>query len=130
MIKGIAHTCFNTANLAAIIEFYNAIGLPVAFEFRRDDGSLFGVYFRVGNRTFIEFFTHIARPADAANYRHICFEVDDINATVADIRAKGIKISDPKLGSDNSWQAWLADPDGNPIELHSYTPTSWQAPHL
>ena len=130
MIKGIAHTCFNTADLAPIIAFYNAIGLPVAFEFRRDDGSLFGVYFRAGNRTFIEFFVDKRRPADAANYRHICFEVDDINQTVADIRAKGISISDPKMGSDNSWQAWLADPDGNPIELHAYTPASWQTPHL
>jgi hypothetical protein len=31
---------------------------------------------------------------------------------------------------DHSWQAWITDPDGNKIELHDYTPESWQAPFL
>ena len=130
MIKGIAHTCYLTTDLERVIAFYNAIGLPVAFEFKRDDGTRFGAYIRAGNRTFMEFFQSNDKPAGAATYRHICLEVDDINKTVADIRAKGITVSDPTLGSDQSWQAWLADPDGNPIELHAYTPASWQAPHL
>jgi len=34
------------------------------------------------------------------------------------------------LGSDNSYQCWLDDPDGNRIELHQYTPESRQTPHL
>jgi predicted enzyme related to lactoylglutathione lyase len=41
-----------------------------------------------------------------------------------------LEITTPALGSDGSWQAWLADPDGNRIELHMYTPESKQAPHL
>ncbi len=130
MIKGIAHTCYITTDLERIVAFYNAIGLPVAFEFKRDDGSRYGVYIRTGNRTFMEFFLGEKKPYDGSPYQHICLEVDDIVKTVADIRAKGVSISDPAMGSDNSWQAWLADPDGNRIELHAYTPTSWQAPHL
>ena len=43
---------------------------------------------------------------------------------------RGVEVSDPKLGSDRSWQAWLADPDGTRIELHGYTPDSSQAPSL
>ena len=130
MITSIAHTCFITTDLERVIAFYNAIGLPVAFEFKRDDGTRFGAYIRVGNRTFMEFFLGDAKPANAATYQHICLEVDDIVKTVADFRAKGVDVSDPKMGSDQSWQAWLADPDGNRIELHAYTPASWQAPHL
>ena len=49
---------------------------------------------------------------------------------MAELRARGVEVSDPKLGSDQSWQAWLADPDGNRIELHGYTPDSHQAPSL
>jgi hypothetical protein len=35
-------------------------------------------------------------------------------------------VGEVSLGSDQSWQAWLADPDGNRIELHAYTPESKQ----
>ncbi|MCL5270108.1 MAG: VOC family protein [bacterium] len=61
---------------------------------------------------------------------HICLEVDDIQATAAALRERGVDVSEIKLGGDQSWQAWLADPDGNRIELHQYTPDSWQTPHL
>lgn len=31
-----------------------------------------------------------------------------------------------KLGMDNSWQAWITDPDGNRIELMEYGPSSME----
>lgn len=132
MVTGLAHACFNTSNLDAIVAFYrDGLGLPVAFEFKRDDGSRCGVYFRLGRRTFLEFFAGtIAARADGQTYRHICLEVDDLPKTVAEFRSRGVKVTDPTLGKDHSWQAWLGDPDGNAIELHAYTPESWQAPHL
>ena len=52
------------------------------------------------------------------------------NIGYAHLRGRGVEVSDPKLGSDQSWQAWITDPDGNRIELHDYTAESWQAPHL
>jgi len=60
----------------------------------------------------------------------MCLEADDIDATVAAIRAKGVGVGETKLGTHNSYQAWLADPDGNRIELHGYTPDSKEAPWL
>ena len=130
MITGIAHLCFTTPDLDRVLGFYGALGLPVAFEFKRDDGARYGAYLRVGNRAFIEFFVGGPKPANAATYQHICLEVDDIVKTVAELRARGVEVSDPAMGSDHSWQARLADPDGNRVELHAYTPASWQAPHL
>ena len=134
MITGLAHTCFNTLDLDGIVAFYSALGLPVAFEFKRDDGTRYGVYIRLGRRTFLEFFVGADIPAKGqkpcTTYRHICLEVDNLAKTVEELRARGIEVSDPKLGMDNSWQAWTADPDGNAIEFHEYTATSWQAPHL
>jgi len=74
--------------------------------------------------------TDRVQPPSGQSYQHLCLEVDDINATVEDLRAKGIEVTDPALGSDRSWQSWLADPDGNRIELHQYTPESRQRPWL
>ena len=132
MITGIAHVCFTVRSLDATIDFYcSKLGLTEAFGFRRDDGTKFGAYLHVGGRTFLECFEgDLADPADRQAYRHLCLEVDDINATVADLREKGVEVTDVKLGGDNSWQAWLTDPDGNRIELHHYTPESKQTPSL
>ena len=128
MIKGLAHACFTVSDLAKSVEFYcDGLGLRHGFDFRRENGELFGVYLHAGERTFIELFEgEIAGSTEGTSYGHICFEVDDLEATVGDLRGKGIEISDPKKGIDNSWQSWLADPDGNRIELHCYTDESKQ----
>jgi catechol 2,3-dioxygenase-like lactoylglutathione lyase family enzyme len=132
MITGIAHTCYLVPDLDRALAFYvEQLGLKVAFEFRREDGTRYGVYLRLGRRTFIELFRGDLGPkAEKQSYGHICLEVDDVARTVVELRAKGVACTDPKLGMDESWQAWIADPDGNRIELHGYTAKSWQAPHL
>ena len=132
MVKAIAHVCFTVSNLDASVAFYvEKLGFTPAFDFVRDDGERFGAYLRIGNRTFLELFTgEVAPPADGQSYRHFCLEVDDLPATVAELRGRAVEVTDPKLGSDRSWQSWLTDPDGNRIELHQYTPESRQGPHL
>ncbi len=132
MIKGLAHVCFVVSDLQKSLEFYrDGLGLKEAFDFRADDGRRFGVYLHVGGRNFIELFEgQLNTPAEKQSFRHICLEVDDIEATVADLQARGIEVSPITLGKDHSYQAWITDPDGNRIELHQYTPESWQAPSL
>ena len=56
--------------------------------------------------------------------------MDDIEKTAAALRAQGVEVGAVKMGGDQSWQAWLADPDGNRIELHAYTEQSKQQPSL
>jgi len=132
MITGIAHVCFTVRDLDASIAFYrDKLGLGEAFDFINDAGERFGVYLRAGRRTFVELFTgEPAERDDGQSYKHVCLEVDDMDATVAALRAAGVEVTDPTSGSDRSVQAWLADPEGNRIELHQYTPRSRQAPHL
>ncbi len=132
MITGLAHICFTVSNLQRSIDFYgHKLGLKPLFEFRRDDGSQFGQYFHLGQRTFLELFEgEIDANPERPAYRHFCLEIDDIQATVAEFRKQGVEVSDPKLGNDRSWQAWLNDPDGNRIELHQYTAESKQLPGL
>jgi glyoxylase I family protein len=132
MITGLAHVCFTVSDLETSIQFYrDGLGLAPAFDFRNDDGRRFGLYLHAGGRNFIELFEgSLDERAENQSYRHICLEVDDIEATAHTLRERGIEVSPVKLGKDESYQAWITDPDGNRIELHQYTPKSWQAPHL
>ena len=131
MITGLAHACFNVSDLDRSLAFYrDTLGLIQAFEFKDKDGRRKGVYLQAGRRTFIELFLGNPQPVKDASYRHICLEVDDMDDTVRTLREKGLTVSDPILGLDQSHQAWLTDPDGNRIELHAYTPASWQKPWL
>ncbi|HUW58118.1 MAG TPA: VOC family protein [Planctomycetota bacterium] len=132
MITGIAHVCFTTSSIDATLDFYcGKLGLIEAFPFLREDGSKMGVYLHVGGRTFLEFFEGtLPEGAQTPPYRHLCLEVDDIEAAVRTLREKGLEVTDVKMGGDNSWQAWLEDPDGNRIELHQYTEESKQTPSL
>ena len=132
MITGMAHACFTVSDLERSIGFYrDLLGLKPAFDFVNDDGRRFGIYLHLGGRNFIELFEgQLGEPAEGQSYRHICLEVDDIESTVQTLRDQGVEVSDPKLGTDRSWQAWITDPDGNRIELHHYTAESKQAPYL
>ena len=117
MITGIAHACYTVSDLERSIAFYrDGLGLEPAFDFTNEEGRRFGLYLHAGGRNFIELFEgQLGERAEG---------------TVAALRARGVEVSDPKLGGDQSWQAWIADPDGNRFELHQYTPESWQAPSL
>lgn len=128
MIRGIAHVCYLVRDLEKSVQFYcDVLKLKQAFEFWDEKGKRFGVYVHVGGRNFIELFEgESAAVKETASYRHLCFEVDDIRATVKELREQRVDVSDPKMGGDGSWQAWLADPDGNQIELHEYTLESKQ----
>ncbi|HEY3397739.1 MAG TPA: VOC family protein [Armatimonadota bacterium] len=132
MVTALAHVCFVVRDLDRSVAFYSdALGLAPAFDFINDEGARFGVYLHIGGRSFLEMFVGEPNPrVEGQSYAHICLEVEDVAATVADLRARGIEVTDAVLGSDQSWQAWLKDPDGNPLELHGYTAESWQAPHL
>ena len=132
MITGLAHLCFVVKDIEESIAFYcGRLGLAEAFDFRNDRGERFGLYVHVGGRGFLELFQgDLGDRADGQTYQHLCLEVDDIHETVAELRRAGVETSEPEMGSDGSWQAWLTDPDGNRIELHDYTGESKQAAHL
>lgn len=128
MFKGIAHVCYTVKDLSRTIHFYrNVVGLKQTFEFLDNEGKVFGVYFHVGGRNFIELFEGKSSSLrKTESLRHLCLEVDDIKAMVKKFGEHGIKVTSPKMGIDGSWQAWLYDPDGNLIELHQYTEESKQ----
>jgi glyoxylase I family protein len=56
-------------------------------------------------------------PADLG--QHVAFGVDDLDATVAALRAAGVEVRGPRpVGDTAQRQAFFADPDGNRLELN------------
>jgi lactoylglutathione lyase len=78
------------------------------------------VYLHVAGDRFIEVFPNgpAPDPDRRGSYRHLCLLTDDIHAEVARLKEAGVAIErGPTVGLDHNWQAWIRDPDGNPIEL-------------
>jgi glyoxylase I family protein len=49
--------------------------------------------------------------------RHICFEVEDIEKTVAELKEKGFEFPEPEMGSSGRRYTLSKDPNGIAIEL-------------
>lgn len=125
MIKRLAHANILSKDLAASEHFYcEVLGMKRVFDFL-EDGNLFGFYLDAGDMTFIEIFKQ-RKPVntESPQVHHLCLEVEDIDAAIEQIRSKGWTITDKKQGGDKAWQAWMADPDGLPIEIMQYTKES------
>jgi lactoylglutathione lyase len=137
MIRQLAHTCFFTDDLEGMKKFYTeTLGLRFAFSMSDNEGKTFGIYLDAGHSSFIEIFdregaqgmwggndTKIER---GTGYRHLCLQLNGLDGYPASLVEKGLSVSEPAVGIDHSRQAWIADPDGNPIELMEYTRDSLQ----
>ena len=137
MIRQLAHLCFYTDRLEQMVHFYrDNLGLPVKFTLDDDAGQLMGYYFECGNSTFIEIFDRALAvrqwggQAQAlvsyGQYKHFCLEVTGLDELKPALEKRGVQVTAITLGMDHSRQAWIADPDGNAIELMEYTYQSLQ----
>ena len=124
MITGIGHVAFRVTDLDRALDFYcGKLGFREAFRLDRDgQPSPWIVYLRLAENQFIELFPggegSVAPRSRAAGYNHCCLVVDDMAATLAELRERGQEVTgEPVRGMDTNWQFWLQDPDGNAIEL-------------
>ena len=136
MIRQIAHVCYFTDQLERMIDFYEGkLGLKVKFTLADKEGEAFGYYFECGHSTFLEIFDQTLAVKEwggevgsfgRAHYQHLCFEVTGLDSFCRRLKAQGVVATDIAVGLDSSRQAWIKDPDGNPIELMEYTADSLQ----
>ena len=137
MIRQLAHICFFSDNIASMVKFYSdTLGLKIKFTLDNSEGKPFGYYFDCGNSSFIEVFDRemavkqwggiLEKSISGNRFQHFCFEVIGLADFKSKIEKKGLKVSEISTGMDNSQQAWIADPDGNSIELMEYTGRSLQ----
>jgi lactoylglutathione lyase len=64
-----------------------------------------------------------ARPVtDTGAVNHLVVQVDDLDATIADLAAKGVPAEPPADLAPGMRTSWLTDPDGYKIELVQWPP--------
>jgi lactoylglutathione lyase len=127
MITDLAHIALRVYDLEKSLAFYELLGLKESFRLKHDDGSVMLVYLHIGGDRFLELFPGGALENPEGSFRHICLASDKLLEDVEMLREKGVKIDiEPTMGLDLNMQAWIKDPDGNPIELMQLSENSPQ----
>jgi lactoylglutathione lyase len=132
-LKGIGHVALKVADIGRSMAFYrDRLGFAEMMHLDKPDGGLWLVYLRITDTQFIELFPggegDQAPGPDRTAVNHFCIECSDLHATANSLRAAGVALTvEPKMGLDNNWQCWIADPDGNRIEFMQMGEGSMQA---
>jgi len=134
VITGLGHVAFRITDLEKALDFYcEKLGFREAFRLEREgEPSPWIVYLQVAPNQFIELFPgalgEYVPPGRSVGYNHFCLVVDNLQATLHELAARGLAITGgPVQGLDRNWQYWITDPDGNAIELMQIMPDSPQA---
>lgn len=114
-VLGVHHVSLNVADVDEAMAFYvGVLGLGV-----RTDRPAFGfggAWLDVGDQQ-----VHLIEAPTPPNLgQHLALQVADLDATVAELRARGVEVTDPKPVGPGR-QAFLVDPSGNAVELHQRT---------
>jgi catechol 2,3-dioxygenase-like lactoylglutathione lyase family enzyme len=111
-LKGVHHVSVNIDDVDAALAFYvGTLGLVVRND--RPDLGFPGAWLDAGNQQVHLIGAQV--PTDRG--QHFALQIDDLDATINELRDEGVKVSDAvRIGTGR--QAFLHDPSGNLIELH------------
>jgi glyoxylase I family protein len=105
--------------------FYSEIlGLKIVREVYREERDSYKLDLEVGNQYQIELFSFPSPPVrpsrpEAVGLRHLAFQVDDIEESIANIKEHGVVVEPIKIDEFTGKRfTFFADPDGLPIELY------------
>jgi catechol 2,3-dioxygenase-like lactoylglutathione lyase family enzyme len=109
---GVHHVSINVRDAAESVTFYaDVLGLTARAD--RPDFAFGGAWLDIGAQQ-----VHLIEGDVPSNCgQHFAIRVADLDATVAELRDRGIDVPDPK-GVGTARQTFLHDPSGNLIELH------------
>ena len=121
MLMRLSHACLGSTNLPRTIAFYRElVGCQVAHEFRNAAGEIYGVFLSCRNGTFLEFFNEQQPKPPGGLFRHLCFEVDDVEDMAAVARRHGLTAEIKRGRTDHILQFFIHDPDGNMVEFQQH----------
>ena len=106
------HVSINVADVDAALRFYTEVlGLEARTD--RPDFGFGGAWLDAGGQQ-----VHLIEGTPPPGLgQHFALLVESLDDTVAELRARGFDVSDPRpVGT--SRQAFITDPSGNSIELH------------
>src|SRR5271165_1022017 len=105
------------------MRFYTEImGFPEAFTIKDQNGKPTLAYLQINRDQFLELAPATAeRPVGLS---HIGIWPEDLNATVAALRQRGVKLDDPRTGATKTSITNATDPNGVRLELLDFLPDS------
>lgn len=124
-INKVHHVAIICSDYERSLNFYTDIlGLRVLAEHYREDRKSYKTDLGIGDNYVVELFSFPSPPPrpsrpEAAGLRHLAFEVDDIEASVAELEAKNIPHEEIRIDGYTSKRfVFFHDPDGLPIEFY------------
>lgn len=109
---GVHHVSINVDDADAAIAFYiDVLGFTLRDD--RPDFGFGGAWLDVGDQQL--HLLEVPMPDDRG--QHFAIRVEDLDATVDELRARGVTVGDPSPVGPGR-QAFLHDPSGNMVELH------------
>lgn len=123
-IQSVNHIAIIASDIQKSMHFYmDVLGFELIRKVYREQRDSYKVDLALNGNYLIELFTFPDSPArlsfpEALGLRHLAFSVKDINASIAELNAKGIETEDIRIDPfTNCKCVFFADPDGLPIEL-------------
>jgi catechol 2,3-dioxygenase-like lactoylglutathione lyase family enzyme len=125
----LGHINVKVRDFKTSVKFYETLGFKPFLELTDEDHKPWIIYLRFDDNLYLELIGG-AGPAPApgpeiTGFNHLCITVDGIEKAAKELEAAGIPLMNPlntKRGLDNNRGAWVADPDGNRIELMEMAP--------
>jgi len=119
------HVGISVENFDDAFAFYTQkMGFREAFTVRDEKGQPVLSYVQASSNTFVEL-----QPANASRppgLSHFGLHVENLRATVAALKQRGVTVEDPRPGRQDSSVANAIDPGGVRIELFEFGPDSLQ----
>jgi catechol 2,3-dioxygenase-like lactoylglutathione lyase family enzyme len=124
------HTAISVRNLGNSLEFYMSLGYEQVHRYDEEDGSMSIVHLKLSS-SFLEIFAYkknenvkrvdydYANNLEDIGVKHIALSTDDIEAALADMKAKGYANDDIKItfGRTKVSYFFIQDPDGVWVEF-------------
>ena len=124
------HVAFRVADVERAVKWYaDAFGARKVYHGEPQAGRQELMFLEFAPGQHIEIFTHgterVQTPADAIGYQHFCLVVDDIDDAIRHLAKMNVFPERPvREGRSHYRIAFVADPDGNVIELMEIRPES------
>ena len=120
------HVGMYVKNFEESMHFYTkTMGFRETYLFKDEEGKPAMALLQISRETFLELM-----PADAdhpVGFSHAGIWVDDVKATIRELRQKGVKVEDSHVGLRMKALATdVIDPDGLRLEILEFTPDSLQ----
>ena len=119
------HVGFAVENFDEAMAFYTQkMGFREAFTVRDANGKPTLAYVQVSRNTFIELQQANANRPPGLN--HFGLHVENLRATAATLKQRGVTVEEPRSRPDDSSVANATDPNGIRIEMFEFGPQSPQ----